>query len=142
MTLAPFHLAIVVADLKVARRFYGELLECEEGRSADSWVDFNFFGHQLVCHLVPEQVTPKNSTNWVDHDKVPVPHFGVVMDWGAWQVLADKLGQKNIEFVVKPGIRFTGRPGEQATFFITDPFGNVLEFKSLRRSDNLFNPNV
>jgi uncharacterized protein len=133
--LTPFHLAVQVRDIAEARRFYGDLMGCAEGRSADSWVDFNLFGHQFVCHLNPS-LGPEGSLrahyNPVDGHGVPVPHFGVVLEMPEWQALAEKLKANHIEFVVEPYVRFKGQPGEQATFFLFDPSGNALEFKSFR----------
>ena len=129
MTLSPFHLAIPVSDLTEARRFYASLLGCAEGRSAATWVDFNFHGHQLVCHLVPDQRSQR-AANPVDGKQVPVPHFGLVLDMPQWQRLAEHLQSQGVEFVIEPCIRFRGQPGEQATMFLLDPSGNALEFKS------------
>ena len=137
MSLPPFHLAFPVDDLGAARRFYGGLLGCPEGRSADHWVDFNLFGHQIVAHLAPEQVG-RRSTNSVDREDVPVPHFGVVLDKQAWERLAERLTDSEVEFVIPPTVRFEGQPGEQATMFLLDPAGNALEFKALARPENLF----
>ena len=132
MNLSPFHLAVLVDDLTRAREFYGGVLGCAEGRSAASWVDFNFLGHQLVCHLGPtlsgEASAGEAHTNPVDGHDVPVPHFGVVLSMEEWKALADKLQQAAVEFVIEPHIRFAGRPGEQATMFFFDPSGNALEF--------------
>jgi len=135
-TMRPFHLAIVVDDLAEARRFYGEVLGCPEGRSDSHWVDFNMFGHQLVCHLGdrPEM----SASNEVDGDAVPVPHFGVVLTMADWKALAGRLEDSGIKFQVAPKIRFAGKPGEQGTFFLYDPFGNALEFKGLTDLDGLF----
>ena len=133
MHCSPFHLAIQVRDLAEARQFYGALLGCAEGRSAAHWVDFNLFGHQLVCHLNPALGADGQIAahyNPVDEHAVPVPHFGVVLEMHDWQQLADKLTAAGIEFVIKPYIRFAGQPGEQATMFFMDPSGNALEFKS------------
>lgn len=140
MTLPPFHLAFPVDDLAAARRFYGELLGCNEGRSADAWVDFDLFGHQIVAHLAPEQVQ-RRSTNEVDGENVPVPHFGLVMPIAEWKELADKLEAADVEFVIEPTIRFEGQPGEQATMFLLDPAGNALEFKAMANPANLFAKN-
>ena len=124
--LQPFHLAIPVDDLQAARGFYGELFGCEEGRSSDHWIDYNFFGHQLVVHMAPKGDLAHNP---VDGKSVPVPHFGVVLAWDDWHALADKLTQAGCEFVIEPGIRFEGLPGEQATFFLFDPARNALNSK-------------
>jgi len=137
MSLPPFHLAFPVDDLAAARRFYGELLECPEGRSAEHWIDFDLFGHQIVAHLAPEQA-PRRSTNLVDGEDVPVPHFGVVLDWDDFQALAARLREGGLKFVIEPYIRFAGQVGEQATMFFRDPAGNALEFKSFRDRSLLF----
>lgn len=133
-SLTPFHLAIEVRDIAEARAFYGELLGCAEGRSDQSWVDFNFFGHQLVCHLSESYPSSRRelSGNPVDGHDVPVPHFGVVLELGQWQVLADRLQQQGVAFVIEPYLRFRGQPGEQATMFFLDPSGNPLEFKAFK----------
>lgn len=137
--LNPFHLAIPVRDLPAARRFYGELLGCPEGRSSDHWVDFDFFGHQLVCHLdAREPGAGEALHNEVDHDQVPVPHFGVVLDWDDWHKLAERLGAADMDFVLEPRVRFQGQVGEQATMFFTDPSGNALEFKAFADPTRLF----
>ncbi|MEO7935678.1 MAG: VOC family protein [Dokdonella sp.] len=127
----PFHLAIPVHDLIAARAFYGRLLGCPEGRSSAQWIDFNLYGHQLVCHVVDgsEPVRPSGS-NPVDGHAVPVPHFGVVLDMGDWSALAERLRAAGIAFVIEPHVRFVGQSGEQATMFLLDPSGNALEFKS------------
>lgn len=138
--LQPFHLAVPVHDLAAARRFYGGLFGCVEGRSADAWVDFDFFGHQLVAHLDPSRTARSAAphTNEVDGHDVPVPHFGVVLEWQQWQDLAQRLRAANARFTIEPGIRFAGQVGEQATFFLYDPSGNALEFKSFRDPSRLF----
>ena len=133
---APFHLAIPVHDLGAARSFYGERFGCPEGRSSHEWVDFDFFGHQLVAHLDANR-QPVHF-NEVDGKDVPVPHFGVVLDWDAWHALAARLRDAGISFVVEPGIRFRDRVGEQATMFLLDPSGNALEFKAFKDPSNLF----
>lgn len=133
--LTPFHIAIQVRDIGEARAFYGGLLGCAEGRSAEHWVDFDLFGHQLVCHENPELgKTGKVGlyNNPVDGHGVPVPHFGVVLEMQDWQTLAARLEQRNVAFVIEPYIRFKGQPGEQATLFFLDPSGNALEFKAFR----------
>jgi uncharacterized protein len=129
MNLQPFHLAIKVRDIAEARAFYGGLLGCAEGRSAETWVDFDFYGHQLVCHQSPDAGAGVHH-NPVDGDQVPVPHFGVVLEMSDWQALADRLQAAGTRFVIEPRIRFRGQPGEQATLFFLDPSGNALEFKS------------
>ena len=137
MTLPPFHLAFPVHDLEAARAFYGDLLGCPEGRSAEEWIDFDFFGHQIVAHLAPD-AGPRPHSNPVDGHDVPVPHFGAVLDMEAWQTLADKLRQAEVAFVIEPTVRFAGQPGEQATMFFLDPSGNALEIKAMRDPANLF----
>ena len=122
----PFHLAIPVRNLEKCRTFYRDILNCEEGRSSEHWVDFNFFGHQLVIHQ-KEEFNPKRISNPVDGHDVPVPHFGVVLTWEDWHSLADQLKAKNIKFEIAPCIRFEGKVGEQATMFFTDPEKNALE---------------
>lgn len=133
----PFHLAFPVDDLQATRAFYGGTLGCAEGRSSDHWVDFNFFGHQLVAHLAPEEVRASR-TNDVDGRAVPARHFGVVLPWDQWEALADRLRDAGIRFLIEPYVRFKGEIGEQATMFFTDPCGNALEFKSFRNPDRLF----
>lgn len=137
---APFHLAIPVHDLVSARHFYGELFGCPEGRSAPEWVDFDFFGHQLVAHVDPTRraFEAPAHTNAVDGHDVPVPHFGVVLGWDDWHALAARLRAAGVRFVIEPYIRFAGQVGEQATFFLYDPSGNALEFKSFRDPSRLF----
>lgn len=130
--IPPFHLAIRVKDLASARAFYGDLFQCDEGRSSDHWVDFNFFGHQLVCHLsdaYPAAVNEGHTRN-VDSKQVPIPHFGIVLTMDVWQALADRLAAAKVEFLIEPYIRFKGQIGEQATMFLLDPSGNALEFKA------------
>lgn len=133
--LKPFHLAIPVDDLDAARHFYGTLFNCEQGREAAHWIDWNFFGHQLVTHLAAK---PEEHRNPVDGKSVPVPHFGVVLQWDEWHGLADRLKAHNCSFEIEPGIRFEGQVGEQATFFLYDPAGNALEFKAFRDESQLF----
>ncbi|GHE20431.1 VOC family protein [Halomonas urumqiensis] len=132
--LTPFHLAVQVRDLAEARRFYGELLGCSEGRSSDSWVDFNFFGHQFVCHLNPSlgEQGVADHRNPVDGHGVPVPHFGVVLEMATWEALVDRLTAAGVTFDIEPYIRFRGEPGEQATMFFRDPSNNAIEFKAFR----------
>lgn len=137
MSPPPFHLAFPVADLAAARRFYGGLLGCAEGRSSDHWVDFDFYGHQVVAHLAPAEVGAAR-TNAVDGKDVPVRHFGVILDWDAWHRLADRLRQAGVQFIIEPGIRFAGQVGEQATMFLLDPSGNALEFKTFRDMSRIF----
>lgn len=135
--LSPFHLALPVHDLAKARKFYGEVLGCEEGRSSDHWVDFDFFGHQFVIHEVGNRVVADDS-NPVDGHEVPVPHFGVVLEWAAWEALANRIASHGIEFIIEPYIRFKGLPGEQGTMFFKDPSGNALEFKAFKDLGQLF----
>ncbi|MBU1360537.1 MAG: VOC family protein [Gammaproteobacteria bacterium] len=124
-----FHLAFPVHDLAAARNFYGELLGCPEGRSADSWIDFDFFGHQIVAHLAHGKSAPA-AHNPVDGDDVPVPHFGVILSMADWRVLAERLRAAGTSFVIEPHVRFEGQVGEQATMFFMDPSGNALEIKA------------
>jgi len=137
MTRPRFHLAFPVRDLAEARAFYGELLGCKEGRSAAEWVDFDFFGHQIVAHLSPAEAGHK-AYNQVDGDAVPVRHFGVILEMAQWRQLAERLEGERMEFVIEPEIRFVGQPGEQATFFVTDPSGNALEFKAFADEAMIF----
>ncbi len=136
-SIAPFHLAFPVDDLPAARAFYGGLLGCPEGRSSAEWIDFDFFGHQIVAHLSPPQPGGDHH-NPVDGHEVPVPHFGVVLDWDAFHALAERLRAGGMKFVIEPYIRFAGQVGEQATMFFRDPAGNALEFKSFRDRSQLF----
>jgi extradiol dioxygenase family protein len=137
MPLPPFHLAFPVDDLAAARRFYGGLLGCPEGRSADHWVDFDLHGHQIVAHLAPDAVRCR-ATNPVDGDDVPVPHFGVVLSMTQWEKLAERLVDAGVAFVIPPTVRFAGQAGEQATMFLLDPAGNALEFKAMANLKKLF----
>lgn len=133
--LPPFHLAIQVRNIEEARAFYGELMELPEGRSDKHWVDFNLYGHQLVCHLNPslgDDGKVANYHNDVDKHAVPVPHFGVILGMQDWSELSEKLKQANVTFIIEPYIRFKGQKGEQATLFFLDPSGNALEFKSFK----------
>ncbi len=137
----PFHLAIPVKDLTSTRKFYGEILGLEEGRSTKDWIDWNFFGHQLSTHVKPEEVSIVKA-NQVDGKNVPVRHFGVVLEWNHWHEFADKMKQaaekKEIEFIIEPYIRFKGAIGEQATMFFFDYSGNALEFKSFKDESQIF----
>ncbi|MEQ8926542.1 MAG: VOC family protein [Fulvivirga sp.] len=135
--LTPFHLAFPVNDLNEAHKFYTEVLGCKTGRSSDQWIDFDFFGHQVVAHLKPEEVS-KNNTNSVDGEDVPVRHFGVILHWEDWEALSEKLKSKNIKFIIQPQIRFKGKLGEQATMFFLDPSGNALEFKAFKDNSQIF----
>ena len=137
MSLPPFHLAFPVDDLDAARDFYARLLGCEEGRSSDEWIDFNFQGHQIVAHLSPA-ANSDAATNHVDGHGVPVPHFGLVLSMEDWEALAEKLRAAGTHFVIEPTVRFRGKPGEQATMFLRDPSGNALEFKAFAKPDALF----
>jgi extradiol dioxygenase family protein len=134
---APFHLAIPVTNLADADAFYGSLMGCEKGRSSEHWIDWNFFGHQLVTHLVAQMPTLP-APNEVDSKAVPVPHFGVVLSMHDWRTLADKLLASGQSFVIDPYIRFAGKVGEQGTFFLLDPAGNALEFKGFADDTQLF----
>ncbi len=139
MALSPFHLAIPVHDLPQARRFYGETFGLSEGRSSDQWVDFDFYGHQLVIHEHPKTAAQANAhTNPVDGHDVPVPHFGIVLEWGQWEKLAERLKGFGVKFVIAPYVRFKGQVGEQATMFLLDPCGNALEFKAFKDRGQLF----
>lgn len=133
----PFHLALPVDDLVAARAFYGGVLGCPEGRSAPEWVDFDFFGHQLSVHLSPE-ACGEQAANGVDGDAVPVRHFGVVLPWERWVELHERLAAQGVAFRIAPRVRFAGQVGEQGTFFVDDPAGNALEFKSFREPERLF----
>ena len=139
MTRRPFHLAFPVDDLVAARAFYGDLLGCAEGRSSSHWIDFDLYGHQIVAHLSPDEVTAsRGSTSAVDGDAVPVRHFGVVLPMDEWQSLADRLTARGTRFVIEPHVRFRGEVGEQATMFFHDPSGNALEFKAFADLEQLF----
>ena len=135
--LLPFHLAIPVYDLEKSKNFYKNILGCEEGRSSEQWVDLNLFGHQLVIHY-KEKSIEEEKTNPVDGKHVPIPHFGVILEWNQFQDFSKNLINKNIEFVIEPYIRFKGKSGEQATMFFNDPCGNALEFKSFKNFDEIF----
>ncbi|HWU73033.1 MAG TPA: VOC family protein [Sphingomonas sp.] len=135
--LRPFHLAFPVHDLAAARAFYGGTLGCPEGRSSDSWIDFDLFGHQIVAHLDP-QAKAVAVSNPVDGHDVPVPHFGVVLTMHDWRALADRVEAAGVPFGIEPHIRFVGQPGEQATMFFYDPSGNALEFKAFADDAQLF----
>lgn len=137
MPLQPFHLAIPVDDLAAAEAFYGGLIGCATGRRSDEWIDFNFYGHQLVTHLSPEGCG-EAATNRVDGKDVPVKHFGLVLRPDQWRELAERFEAAGTNFVIPPGIRFKGEPGEQGTFFLLDPAGNALEFKYFEDMDALF----
>jgi extradiol dioxygenase family protein len=132
-----FHLAFPVKDLDESRRFYGEIICCEEGRSSDAWIDFNLFGHQIVAHLAPENAGVQHR-NEVDADHVPVPHFGIVLPMDEFKNFAERLKAKQVEFIIEPKIRFAGEIGEQATMFFLDPSGNALEFKAFADFSRVF----
>ena len=137
MSLRPFHLAIPVSNVEKARDFYGNILGFEEGRSSEKWIDWNFYGHQLVTH---EDKTMQNNNvhNPVDGQQVPIPHFGVILSIDDWNLLAEKLKNIGTKFLIEPYTRFKGEPGEQATLFFIDPFGNALEFKAFNNLESLF----
>ena len=137
MSVSPFHIAIPVHNLAECRAFYRDVLNCEEGRSSDHWVDFNLFGHQLVIHYKPQSATDLH-TNPVDGKDVPVPHYGVVLPWKQFESFARELSAKGVNFIIEPYIRFEGQVGEQATMFFKDPAGNALEFKAFKDMDQLF----
>ena len=132
----PFHLAIPVSDLSKTIYFYENTLGCSKGRSDELWCDFDFYGHQLVCHQV--QQTQSINTNYVDGEDVPVPHFGVILKWHEFQELSNSLINKNIDFIIEPSVRFKGKPGEQAIMFFKDPSGNAIEFKSFKDNQEIF----
>lgn len=136
--LQPFHLAIPVNDLEKNRVFYRETLGCTEGRSSEQWVDFNFFGHQLVIHVHESSAATPAKGNPVDGKEVPIPHFGVVLEWEVFQQFSEQLKRQEIDFVIEPYIRFKGKTGEQATMFFKDPSGNALEFKAFKNISQLF----
>jgi extradiol dioxygenase family protein len=140
MSLPPFHLAFPVDDLAAARRFYGDLLGCPEGRSSDEWIDFDLHGHQIVAHFAPEAVRVR-AGNRVDGEDVPVPHFGIVLPMAEWKALSQRLRDAGTDFVIAQTIRFEGEPGELATMFFLDPAGNALEFKAMADPANLFAKN-
>ena len=134
--IAPFHLAFPVSDLDRSRHFYGHVLGCPEGRSSAEWIDFDLFGHQIVAHLAPAKEDAHH--NEVDGHDVPVPHFGVVLDWDAFHTFAERLRSHGVKFVIEPYVRFAGLVGEQATMFFKDPSGNALEFKAFKDRGQLF----
>ncbi len=150
MSMPPFHLAFPVHDLAAARAFWGGLMGCPEGRSSDEWIDFDFFGHQIVAHLVhpdavvreasPTPTPPVHGRGYhaVDGHDVPVPHFGAVLPMAAWRALAARLEAAGVEFVMAPTVRFEGQPGEQATMFFRDPSGNAIEIKAMADPAKLF----
>ena len=131
-----FHLAIPVSDLDAANDFYSNVLGCSKGRSSTKWMDFNFYGHQLVCHEVKKSVN--KDSNDVDGNNIPVPHFGIILEWNQFQKLSADLQSKNINFIIEPTIRFKGKVGEQAIMFLHDPSGNAIEFKSFKNEEDIF----
>ena len=135
--MIPFHLAFPIHDLEQTRYFYGTILQCVEGRSAPRWIDFNFFGHQISAHLVPQE-SSHTSTNEVDGDTIPTRHFGAILPWEQWEKLHIRCKEMGVHFRITPKIRFQGKAGEQGTFFIDDPSGNVLEFKTFRNNEQIF----
>ena len=138
MSLRPFHLAFPVHDLAAARSFWGEIMGCPEGRSSGEWIDFDFFGHQIVAHLTPGMSVADAGGNSVDGHHVPVPHFGIVLEMKDWQILADRLVASGTAFVIEPYVRFKGEVGEQATMFFRDPSGNAIEMKAFADLSQLF----
>ena len=138
MTPSPaFHLAFPVTDIEATRRFYAGVLGCREGRSAERWIDFDFYGHQISAHLV-DGAAKRAETNPVDGDDVPVRHFGAILPWEEWHALAERLRARGVEFLIEPHVRFRGEIGEQATMFLLDPCGNALEFKSFQDPARVF----
>ena len=135
--LQPFHLAFPVHDLSEAKEFYTKILGCTLGRSSENWIDFNLFGHQVVAHLNPDELS-KTKTSNVDDKQVPVRHFGIILEWEKWQQFSIELKEKGVEFIIEPYIRFKGEIGEQATMFFLDPSGNALEFKSFKDPKMIF----
>ena len=138
MPESAFHLALPVDDLDAAAAFYGDVLGCPRGRSSSRWIDYDFYGHQLVVHKVATEDLPAVARNPVDGESVPASHFGVVLDWDAWDALQQTIGSAGLDYVIEPGTRFAGRRGEQRTCFIRDPAGNYLEFKCFRNPEMLF----
>lgn len=132
-----FHLAFPVKNLEETLIFYRDVLGCKTGRSSDKWIDFNFWGHQVVAHLSPGEAG-KSSLNDVDGHAVPAKHFGLILEWEQWEELAQRLEEKGVEFIIEPYIRFEGEPGEQGTMFFKDPSGNALEFKAFRNREQIF----
>ena len=132
-----FHLAFPVHDLEEARRFYVDTIGCKTGRESDKWIDFDLYGHQIVAHLSPGDCNPV-STNSVDEDNIPSRHFGIILKWKEWEILKNRIIKLNHGFLVEPKIRFKFKPGEQGTFFINDPSGNALEFKTFKNDSMVF----
>jgi hypothetical protein len=137
VTLRPFHFAFIVMDLASTRRFYGEILGCPEGRSTETWVDFDFFGNQISAHTTGK-VAPTEKTGQVEGIAVPMPHFGAVLEWRQFEALAERIRRAGVAFVIEPRIRYAGQPGEQATMFLHDPSGNALEFKAFKHPEHVF----
>jgi len=133
----PFHFSFFVQDLASTRQFYGKILGCKEGRSTESWVDFDFFGHQLSSHT-SAAVTPTQKTGQVDGVAVPMPHFGAILSWEEFAALAERVRQAGVKFIIEPQIRFSGQPGEQMTMFFLDPSGNALEFKAFKHPEQIY----
>ena len=136
-TYKRFHLAFPVKDLITTKDFYKKTLNCKIGRESESWIDFDLYGHQIVAHLAPEECSDVNS-NKVDEDQIPSRHFGVILDWYEWKELSKKLDSLKINFLINPKVRFKNKSGEQGTFFIKDPSGNVLEFKTFKNDNDIF----
>ena len=136
-TFKRFHLAFPVNDLDSAKDFYQNVLDCKIGRESNTWIDFNLYGHQIVAHLAPEECK-KSSLNLVDRDHIPCRHFGVILDWKEWEELSNKLSMLDVNYLIEPRIRFKNKSGEQRTFFIKDPSGNVLEFKTFKNDADVF----
>lgn len=137
MSSRPFHLAFPVYNIESTRDYYTRILGCSVGRESEMWIDFNLYGHQVVAHLSPDDCTPSH-LNYVDGDEIPVRHFGVILDWDEWENLCDRIEKMNSAYFIKPRIRFRGKKGEQATFFILDPSGNALEFKAFKHDSMIF----
>ncbi len=132
-----FHLAFPVHSLESAREFYVNILGCDTGRESVSWIDFDLYGHQIVAHLSPDNCRPV-STNPVDNDNIPCRHFGVILEWGEWEALQNRIKKLDYNFLIKPKIRFKSKSSEQGTFFVNDPSGNALEFKSFKNDSMVF----
>lgn len=137
MSNTPFHYSFFVKDLESSRRFFRDIMGCQEGRSTDAWVDFDFFGHQISTHATGQMPETRN-TGQVDGIPVPMPHFGCILPWDEFHALAERLRKAGVTFIIEPRLRFEGQPGEQATMFLTDPSGNALEFKSFKHPENVF----
>ena len=135
--MPPFHLAFPVLDIEDTRQFFVDVLGCTVGREAEKWIDFEFFGHQISAHVKPEECAAA-ATNGVDGDAVPVRHFGAVLEWADWEALLERVKAAGVEFIIEPRIRFEGEPGEQGIFFVKDPAGNAMEFKTFKDMDKLF----